>query len=196
MLSLWRAKACRRRAGLLSESGQFAWKEFWRLSHVCPEFVPDDCAAAFEIYHFFGMCGHSEAAAESVAGTLKVFGKNENSTTGRIVEKTKLLRARVCGGPGETPLVHVAWATYFASNTVPKRVFWFRSSVKRRKAYPLGSGSKPIHSFQHQVLSKPRFTKSKVEEFQRLRTVLGCKRVRDQRWLKTFRKKRQSYDTS
>ena len=82
MLSLWRAEARERRAGLLSESGQFAWKEFWRLSHVSPEFVPDDSAAAFEIYHFFGMCGHSEAAAESVAGTLKVLNGSFNGSSG------------------------------------------------------------------------------------------------------------------
>ena len=83
-----------------------------------------------------------------------MFGKNEHATTGRIVEKTKLLRAGVCGGPGDTHLVHVAWATYFASNTVPKKVFWFHlahekaySSQERHRSTQIGyHGTPELHA--------------------------------------------------
>ena len=98
----------------------FQWELWWQAVHtgclpngIVINFVPQEYAAAFAVFHFTGMFGTSEADAESIGGTLKRFAKS--LSTQRVVESTILRSAGLegCGGGGEDGFLELCWADFF-----------------------------------------------------------------------------------
>ena len=71
---------------------EFKREAWWQIVHtgclpngIVVNCVPQDCAAAWAVFHFLGMFGTSEAFVESIGSTLKRFAKS--LSTARCVEK-------------------------------------------------------------------------------------------------------------
>jgi len=105
--------------------------------------VPQNCAAAWAVFHFSGMFGTSEAFAESIGGTLKRFSKS--LSTARCVESIILRSAGLTGsgGGGEDGFLELCWADFLGSRQ--KLSFHYRNSKKRRKLYVMGQGSATLN---------------------------------------------------
>ena len=100
------------------------------------DFVPDQFAAAFAVFHFSGMFGTSEAHAESVGGTLKRYAKS--FSTSRVAESTMLRQhgLKGCGQGSEDAFLEVCWAHFFGSAGASKFTFQYRNSKKQRGVAP------------------------------------------------------------
>ena len=98
------------------------------------QFVPKGCEAAWALFHYTGMFGTSEAAAESVGSILKRYQK-ANLSTSRIVESAILRWNGISGEGGEDQFLQLCWAKFFGS--VDKKEYSFdyrgRAGAKRRK---------------------------------------------------------------
>ena len=123
---------------------------------VCRQFVPTGLEAAWELFHFTGMFGTSEAAAESVGGLLKMYGKS-NMFTGRVVESTILRWSGVRGTGGDDEFLSLCWAKFFggASPDVYKFDYTGRAGNKRAR---LCGGSDAIHKRLHEAFDRPTWT--------------------------------------
>ena len=124
----------------------FQWELWWQAVHTgclpngtVINFVPQEYAAAFAVFHFTGMFGTSEADAESTGGTLKRFAKS--LSTQRVVESTILRSAGLggCGGGGEDGFLELCWADFFGDRH--KFSFHYKNSKKRRRRFAEGRGS-------------------------------------------------------
>ena len=106
------------------------------------------CEAAFDVFHFTGMLGVSEAFAEPVASTLKRYSPIQGDlATERMIERTILAREGVAGEGSDDLLILRSWAEYFGG--MRKEVFSFQKKDRRSKLAcrqaPLGRGCAPLH---------------------------------------------------
>ena len=94
--ALNKKKAVREKAWDRDRKGiiTFQWEAWWRMCHTNEvsddmklDFVPAGFEAAWALFHYSGMWGTSEAAAESVGSILKRYG-NAGLSTCRVVEST------------------------------------------------------------------------------------------------------------
>ena len=101
------------------EVTEFKWEAWWQIVHtgclpngIVVNCVPQDCAAAWAVFHFSGMFGTSEAFAESIGSTLKRFSKS--LSTARCVESTILRSAGLTGygRGGEDGFLVLCWAVF------------------------------------------------------------------------------------
>ena len=108
------------------------------------DWVPDKCAAAFAVFHFSGMFGTSEAHAESVGSTLKIYAKTLN--TSRVVECTMLRQHGLTGtgGGSEDALLEICWSHFFGRSHPSMFNFLCRNTKKRAAKYADGCGSKTL----------------------------------------------------
>ena len=129
----------------------FQWEVFWAMVHTGKmpsgavlDWVPDKCAAAFAVFHFSGMFGTSEAHAESVGSTLKIYAKT--LSTSRVVECTMLRQHGLTGtgGGSEDALLEVCWSHFFGSSHPSMFNFLCRNTKKRAAKYADGCGSKTL----------------------------------------------------
>ena len=129
----------------------FQWEVFWAMVHTGKmpsgavlDWVPDKCAAAFAVFHFSGMFGTSEAHAESVGSTLKIYAKT--LSTSRVVECTMLRQHGLtgAGGGSEDALLEVCWSHFFGSSHPSMFNFLCRNTRKRAAKYADGCGSKTL----------------------------------------------------
>ena len=107
-------------------------------------FVPVGAEAAFEVFHYSGMMGLSEAHAESIGSILKRF--NKTLGTRAVVDATMLRAAGLSGGVGEEPFLQLCWARFFGSGLSQKFNFQNTSKQGKRNAKRrrLGAGSGPV----------------------------------------------------
>ena len=127
----------------------FQWEVFWAMVHTGKmpsgavlDWVPDKCAAAFAVFHFSGMFGTSEAHAESVGSTLKIYAKT-------VVECTMLRQHGLtgAGGGSEDAFLEVCWSHFFGSSDPSKFNFFCHNSQKRATKYADGCGSKTLDGY-------------------------------------------------
>jgi hypothetical protein len=137
------SKACIPNPGLAAGSS-FAWTYWWQASHCDSRVSSPGLEAAFALWHFVGMFGVSEAAAEGVASHLKRFGPRALSSLGtdRIVEKTLLKMSGVNGRGADDLLILRAWGEFFGSI---ERISFLYKNPERERLFPLGGGSMVIH---------------------------------------------------
>ena len=82
-------------------------------------FRPKGTEAAFTIFHFCGMLGTSEAAAESVASVLKHYGgiqKKSSARTSRVGQKAFLKLNGITGTSADDTFIATAWLQYFGTS--------------------------------------------------------------------------------
>ena len=96
---------------VFNAAGEFHWRAFWAVSHTDSRFRPCGAEAVFELWHFFGMFGVSEAAAESVGSHLKKYGdRSKGLSSARVVELTRLRRAGLTGAGTEDVFIDRVWS--------------------------------------------------------------------------------------
>lgn len=129
------------------KDGIFQWEAWWRMSHTnqvsagdIVQFVPAGLEAAWELFHFTGMLGTSEAAAESVGSILKRFA-NAGLSTGRVVESTILRWSGIRGDGRDDQVLSACWAKVFAGASPDKYTFDYRGRAGQKRAR-LWGGSK------------------------------------------------------
>ena len=88
--------------------------------------VPQDCAATLAVIHSSGMFGTSEAVAESIGSTLKMYAKS--LSTARCVESTILRSAGLTGhGRGGEDGFLELWADMLGAEIS----FLFSTAIRR-----------------------------------------------------------------
>ena len=97
---------------LVCLGGVLSWKAFWKFANTDSRACPEGTEAAFSIFHYTGMWGTSEAAAEGVASVLRRYSDTANGriSTGRIIQKTLLNRAGVSGSSADDAFIQLCWA--------------------------------------------------------------------------------------
>jgi hypothetical protein len=132
IVGFWPPKACNSSNSLQASQQQaigsgrevteFKWEAWWQFVHtgclpngVVVNCVPQNCAAAWAVFHFSGMFGTSEAFAESIGGILKRFSKS--LSTARCVESNILRSAGLTGfgGGGEDGFLELCWADFLGA---------------------------------------------------------------------------------
>jgi hypothetical protein len=120
--------------GSSREVTEFKWEAWWQIVHtgclphgIVVHCVPQDCAAAWAVFHFSGMFGTSEAFAESIGSTLKRFSKS--LSTARCVESIMLRSAGLTGHGrgGEDGFLELCWADLLRA----ERSFLFITAIRR-----------------------------------------------------------------
>ena len=115
----------------------FKWSALWRAVHADADFFVPDTSGAFFVFHACGSIQSSEARCEGLASQLKRMMRS-GCRPGRAVEKVILKQQEAA--MGEAFLLRV-WAE------VSKRIsFRCKRPRRREKAFPLGKGSKTLHT--------------------------------------------------
>lgn len=151
------------------------WKVFWRLIHTKklwygPKDV--DVRAFFYTFHALGSIVSSSCLCESAGSLLKHFSRG-NPDTKRIVERTILRLAAVSGDGTDDAIILRTWLETVAS---PDKLNFIGSSMKaynkNLERWPLGQGSKTIHSMRKAALnkkgSKMQWTVKRVKKIPRV----------------------------
>ena len=107
------------------------------------DFVPTGLEAACALFHYFGMLGTSEAAAESVGGILKRYA-HLGLSTGRVVESTVLRWNNVRGTGSEDAFLQMCWAKFFGGASPKQYRFEYKGRFGKRRA-KLQGGSNTLH---------------------------------------------------
>ena len=124
------------------------WEKWWKFAHTDLRFLPRGCEAAFELFHFMGMVGVSEARAEAVASMLKRYAPERSSrlSTDRIIEKSIVRNAGLNGLSADDLFLLRCWVEYLGGLQRDKFSFRCRWQAQARKRkFPLGGGSMTIH---------------------------------------------------
>ena len=118
----------------------FQWEAWWMMCHTNEvsdnmklDFVPAGLEAAWALFHYTGMLGTSEAAAESVGSILKRYS-NAGLTTSRVVESTVLRWSDVRGEGGDDAFLQLCWTKFFGSASVDRYQFEYKGRPCRKRA--------------------------------------------------------------
>ena len=181
----------------------FQWEVFWAMVHTgrlpsgaVLDFVPDRFAAAFAVFHFSGMFGTSEAHAESVGGTLKMYAKS--FSTSRVVESTMLRQhgLKGCGGGSEDAFLEVCWAHFFGSADASKFTFQYRNSKtckKRAVKNAEGGGSKTLTGYLQKFNDGVRWSQRDLHRVAKDLDA-GPRIAKSAQWGKVLKERREHVD--
>ena len=138
----------------------FQWEVWWKMCHtnkasesVIRQFVPAGLEAAWELFHFTGMFGTSEAAAESVASILKRYS-NAGLHTGRVVESTMMRWNGVKGDGCDDEFLTLCWAKFFGGASADVYKFEYAGNAAAKRAR-LWGGSTSLHKRLRKAAENP-----------------------------------------
>ena len=139
---------------------RFDWTKAWASLHTLKELVPDHCKEVFFLFHVTGSVKVSEQLCESLASVLKYLGKDRPSAaTESIVSKCIMRVSGLTGATAENDLlIQRMWCEVAGVDSVDKIRFHVKDRKQREKRFPLGHGSKTLHSFTLKMRAKNKIS--------------------------------------
>jgi hypothetical protein len=124
----------------------------------------------------------SEAQAESVNSLIKKYGSIPNLSFSRIREKVILRSGGISGDGADDRFILRTWAAFFGESSTFK--FHAQKLRRRKRLFPLGRGSKTIHTLLKRSLQSSQIP----HRIGKLSVQPGAHRPTGTQWAKALRK--------
>ena len=118
------------------------------------DFVPAGFEAAWALFHYSGMWGTSEAAAESVGSILKRYS-NAGLSTCRVEESTVLRWNNLRGEGSDDAFLQICWTKFFGGASVDRYQFEYKGRPCKKRA-KLWGGSTAMQRRLREAATKKR----------------------------------------